>query len=40
MVEKSARLITDSIIAEGLIAENLKDWYGSLKLHIENNVLQ
>ena len=27
MVEKSARLITDSIIAEGLIAENLKDWY-------------
>ncbi len=27
MVEKTARLITDSIIAEGLIAENLKDWY-------------
>ncbi|MCR4731827.1 MAG: accessory gene regulator B family protein [Lachnospiraceae bacterium] len=27
MVEKSARLITDSIIAEGLIAENLRDWY-------------
>ena len=27
MVEKSARLITDSIIAEGLIAKNLKDWY-------------
>ncbi len=27
MVDKSARYITDSIISEGLIAENLKDWY-------------
>ena len=27
MVEESARRITDSLIAEGLIAKNLKEWY-------------